>query len=206
MGGRKDIFRAIVRVLTDSANVTIGEYEVDNCDVPNVRRGALRDYRALRRKCLEYLRGDSETSVANQVHELVWDTVVFRTLNEARRIEPNHTVNGATWELMTKGYPGIMTLGVRRLVDRDQRVDSVWNAIAEIEKHSDLLTRENFVCHDGLPYDYEKVERHYLASLDRSRKVNVRWAPSEGLHVDGQVRCACGAYQRSIGPHSNSDL
>jgi len=29
---------------------------------------------------------------------------VFRTLNEARRLEPEHAVNGAMWELITAGY------------------------------------------------------------------------------------------------------
>lgn len=160
----------------------IGDYEytVDQCDVPCVRRGRLSEYRAFRRKCLEYLRGDSDTSVVNQIHELAWDTAVFRTLNEARRIEPHRAVNGAMWELIAKGYAGIMTLGVRRLIDDDRRVDSVWNVIAEVEKRPELLTRENFVCHDGLPYDYDKVRAQYLASLGRSGRATARWLSTKG--------------------------
>jgi hypothetical protein len=141
------------------------EYTIEQCDVPEARRGALHEFRVFRRKCLEYMRGDSETSVVNQVHELAWDTAAFRTLNEARRIEPDREPNGATWELLTKGYAGIMTQGVRRLIDRDPRTDSVWNVITELEKRPELLTRENFVCHDGLPYDYAEVQAESLRSL-----------------------------------------
>jgi hypothetical protein len=71
------------------------EYTVEQCDVPKVRRGALREYRQFRRKCLEYLRDDTNTSVMNQVHDLAWHTAVFRTLNEARRLEQDRAVNGA---------------------------------------------------------------------------------------------------------------
>lgn len=60
----------------------------------------LAEYRLFRRKCLEYLRGDAPTSVMNQVHGLAWHTAVFRTLNEARRLETERAVNGAMWELI----------------------------------------------------------------------------------------------------------
>lgn len=135
--------------------MTIPEYEytVEQCDVPKVRRAVLGEYRQFRRKCLEYLRDDVDTSVMNQVHDLAWHTAVFRTLNEARRLEPDRAVNGVMWELITAGYTNLMTLGIRRLVDRDPRTDSVWNVIAQVEKRPELLRRENFVCYDGLPYD-----------------------------------------------------
>jgi hypothetical protein len=144
------------------------EYPVEQCDVPEVRRASLAEYRVFRNKCLEYMRGDASTSVMNQVQDLAWHTAVFRTLNEARRLEPNRAVNGAIWELLATGYANLMTLGIRRLVDKDSRTDSVWNVIVEVEKRPELLTREKFVCYDGLPYDYEAVYRKYVASLDMS--------------------------------------
>lgn len=83
---------------------------------------------------LEYLRGDADTSVMNQVYGLAWHTAVFRTLNEARRMEQDHPVNGPMWELLTTGYANIMTLGIRKLVDKHPDTDSVWNVIAQIER------------------------------------------------------------------------
>jgi len=115
----------------------------------------------------------------NQVHDLSWHTAVFRTLNEARRLEPERVVNGAMWELIAAGYANLMTLGVRRLVDRDPRTDSVWNVVAHIEKHPGLLRRENIVCYDGLPYDTQAA---FEKSLQAGEIVmgQVRWAPTRG--------------------------
>ena len=156
------------------------EYSLEACDVPEVRRAALGEYRTFRRKCLEYMRGAADTSVMNQVHDLAWHTAVFRTLNEARRLEPERLVNGALWELTTAGYASLMTLGIRKLVDKDPRTDSLWNVVAMVERRPELLTREKFVCYDGLPYDYDAVHRDYLASLDIRDGVRVRWLPNSG--------------------------
>lgn len=166
------------------------EYTVEQCNVPEVRRAALNEYRNFRLKCLEYLRGEAESSVMNQVHGLAWYTAVFRTLNEARRIEPDRPVNGATWELITAGYANLMALGIRRLVDRDPRTDSVWNVVAEVEKRPELLRRENFVCYDGLPYDYAAVRQDQMCSgaLKRGQAVWMSakgpgaWSTSQLLH------------------------
>jgi hypothetical protein len=175
------------------------EYTVEQCDVPEVRRAALNEYRIFRRKCLEYMRGTADTSVTNQVHDLTWHTAVFRTLNEARRIEPHRAVNGALWELTTAGYASLMTLGIRKLVDRDPRTESVWNVIAFIERRPELLTREKFICYDGLPYDYEAVRRKDLASLDLSAGGMVRWVPTRGPNAWGTSELMHKAFDRLSG-------
>lgn len=43
--------------------MTVPEYEytVEQCDVPEVRRKSMTEYRLFRRKCLEYMRGESNT-------------------------------------------------------------------------------------------------------------------------------------------------
>jgi hypothetical protein len=166
------------------------EYTVEQCDVPEVRRGALNEYRKFRRKCLDYLRRDTDTSVMNQVHSLAWHTTVFRTLNEARRIEADRAVNGAMWELITVGYANIMTLGIRKLVDKHPDTDSVWNVIAQIERRPELLRREHFVCYDGLPFDAAEAFQRHIASANPvpgqaqwlSTKGPDAWGMSEMLH------------------------
>jgi hypothetical protein len=166
------------------------EYTLEQCDVPKVRRNALKEYRAFRRRCLEYLRGDADSSVMNQVHGLAWHTAVFRTLNEARRLEPERPVNGAMWELISAGYANLMTLGIRRLVDRNPRTDSVWNVIAHVQKHPAMLRRENLICYEGLPFDHAAALRRYVKSgkLPPGRAVRVltkgpdAWGTAELLH------------------------
>lgn len=156
------------------------EYLLEQCDVPEARRRALEEFRGFRRKCLEYLNGDSATSVANQVYSLTWQTVVFRTLNEARRLEPRRRVNGAFWELTSIGYAHIMALGIRKLIDKDKRADSLWNVIAQLERRPELLRREFLVCYDGLPYDHAAASERWRSTLDMSTGVHVRWSPTRG--------------------------
>jgi hypothetical protein len=156
------------------------KYPIEECDVPKVRRQFLEQYRSYRRHCLDYLRGDSSTSVMNQVCDLAWKTAVFRTLNEARRLEPRREVNGVFWELTTEGYFNLMSIGIRRLVDRDKRTDSLWTLISAAEKRPELLTRETFVCYDGLPYDYEAKRCELYANRDWSKKPHVNWEPMTG--------------------------
>lgn len=156
------------------------EYTVEKCDVLEDRRGSLTEYRAFRQNCLEQLRGNADSSITNQMHSLAWNTVVFRSLNEARRIEPNRNVNGAMWELICDGYVHIMSLGVRKLVDRDSRTNSILNVVLQLENRAELLTRENFVCFDGLPYDSERAYRAELAELESSHGKNARWIPTSG--------------------------
>lgn len=174
------------------------EYPLEQCDVPAVRRPVLAEYRLFRRKCLEYLRGDAPTSVMNQVHGLAWHTAVFRTLNEARRLEPERAVNGAMWELIGDGYASLMTLGIRKLVDRDPRADSVWNVIAQIEKRPELLRRENFVCYDGLPFDPQDAYVRHLQSnpivLNR-----VSWHPTSGPEAWGIAQLLQHAFDALAG-------
>lgn len=116
----------------------------------------------------------------NQVHGLAWHTAVYRTLNAARRLEPNRAVNGALWELLTAGYANLMTLGIRRLVDKNPSTDSVRNVIAQIEKRPELLRRENFVCYDGLPYDSASAYRRYVKTLDLSSGGDAGWVTTTG--------------------------
>lgn len=116
----------------------------------------------------------------SQIYNLAWHTAVFRTLNEARRLEPGRLVNGALWELTTAGYASLMSLGIRKLVDKNPKTNSLRNVIAQIERRPELLTREKFVCYDGLPYRYESVHQDYLASLDIQDGVHVDWLPTSG--------------------------
>jgi hypothetical protein len=168
-------------------NIPDYEYTVEQCNVPEVRRGALSEYRAFRRKGLETLRGDSNTSVMNQVHNLTWQTAVFRTLNEARRLEPQRAVNGAMWELTAAGYANLMTLGIRRLVDWDENTDSVPTVIAWVERRPELLSRERYICFDGLPYDFSGTFQPFLTLGATIMKTPNAGPPVTGFSVGTRI-------------------
>lgn len=160
------------------------EYPIDQCNVPPAQRESLKGYREFRQKCLDDLFGDSDTSVANQLHALAWDSAVFKTLNEARRLEPERAVNGALWELTASGYASLMTVGIRKLVDADKRSNSVSNVLNYVECNLKLMTRENFVCSDGVPYDYEAVQKTWWQLMDW-KKQGSRSIPTKGPQAWG---------------------
>ena len=69
--GRRQIHRP------RQAGVTIPPYEylIEQCDVPEVRRGALNEYRQFRHKCLEYLRGDANFLSTNFFNDTVFGLI-----------------------------------------------------------------------------------------------------------------------------------
>ena len=166
------------------------EYQIEQCDVAPAQRKSLKTYREFRQSCLDDLFGDSDASIANQLHALAWHSAVFKTLNEARRLEPDRAVNGALWELAACGYAVLMTVGIRKLMDDDKKSNSVLSLLIYVERHSTLVTRENFVCFDGLPYDYEAVQQTAWQLSDwknpgfnlSSTKGPQAWGTSEMMH------------------------
>lgn len=166
------------------------EYPIDQCDVAPAQHESLKAYKVFRQKCLDDLFGDSDASVANQVHALARHSAVFKTLNEARRLEPVRAVNNALWELTACGYASVMTVGIRKLVDRNEDSVSVLCVLNYVERNSKLMTRENFVCSDGVPYDYEAVQKTWWQLMDwkkqGSRSIPTKgpqaWGTSEMMH------------------------
>ena len=77
-------------------------------------------------------------------------------------------VNGPLWELVAEGYASITSLGIRRLLDNDKRRISLAWVISRIEKSIHLMTREFYVCHDGLPYEYQEAKDYFYANLSSS--------------------------------------
>ena len=52
----------------------------------------------------------------------------------------------------------MQVLAIRRLTDTTKNVLSLSKLLQDIRSHRQLLTRENYVAFDGLPYHYEVVE------------------------------------------------
>lgn len=170
------------------------KYTLEQCDVEPSSRRYLARYREFRLDCLERLRGSGGASAARQIQDLAWDTVAFRTFNESRRLEPRRKVNGQLWEFLTEGYISKMVLGIRRLVDRDESTTSLFSVLQRMRRQPEMLTREAYVCHDGLPYDYQKVlDEHIANSKSRqtwlSRSGPLSFETSERAHRNFDALC-----------------
>jgi len=156
------------------------KYSIEECDIDASKRFALQKYRKLRQYCLEYLRGPSVCPVYGQLRKLAWHTAVFQTLNEARRLEPDAPASGPAWKLLSEGYASLMSLGIRKLLDKDKRRISLAWIIDKLKKNSHLLTREFFVCHDGLPYDYQSSRERYYAAMSEHERTETCFHPTTG--------------------------
>jgi hypothetical protein len=71
--------------------------------------------------------------------------------------------NASMLLLLDSGFVAKQATGIRRLVDRSDDVVSLKRIVKHIKEKRELITREVFVAHDGLPYDYAPVRDAYFA-------------------------------------------
>lgn len=153
------------------------EYSVEECDIPKVRHLLLREYRKYRNDISERLNGNDSWSIKNQILDLTWNTTVFRTLNQARFLESTREVNGTMWELIVSGYASMMILGIRRLIDKDRDTNSLISIIDKIKSHPEFHTRELYVSHDGLPFNWHALQNKAMEKMTHG---SLQWLPTKG--------------------------
>jgi hypothetical protein len=142
-------------------NQCMYQYPVEECDVRDL--DSLRQLRVKRAEWITWLRGDDPHSIWRQITALLWNDVLFRTVNDLRRIaleKPNGGVgfNDAVLRLFDAGFVTTQVTTIRRLTDRQPKeptkgVISLRRLVADIRNHRHLLTRDLYVSYDGLPYD-----------------------------------------------------
>jgi hypothetical protein len=88
-------------------------------------------------------------------------------------------------------------LAIRRLVDRGSKgIISRRRLLTDVKNGFHLFTRENYVCFDGLPYDYEEVQ-----SREMLEKVNKGffWGHTSGPKAHFSSRLAHEQFDRLSG-------
>ncbi len=141
------------------------QFSIAQCDVPQERRAALESYRANRLKWLTWLDKDKDHAIWTAISAMVWTDVSFRTLSQlAIDDEQSCLSNALLAEQLINGHVATQVLAIRRLVDNRGDVISLRRLIKDIRSNFRLFTRVNYVCHDGLPYDYAAVMQKELAA------------------------------------------
>ncbi len=145
-------------------------YPVEKCDVSD--RESLRQFRVKRAEWIAWLRGDDPHSIWRQITTLLWDDVLFRTVNDLRRValeRPSEGVgfNGAVLRLFDAGFVTTQVTTIRRLTDRQPRnptkgVISLRRLVADIRDNRQLIKRDSYVSYDGLPYDPAPVQDAWM--------------------------------------------
>lgn len=170
------------------------KYSIEQCDIQDKEKGE--EFREKRLEWINWLEKDIN-SIFRQITSMVWDYALFRIVNKLRewaskQPDENVSFNNSVLRLFDVGFVTTQAVAIRRLIDKRKDVISLYALLEDIEKNIDLLTRENYVCYDGLPYDYESVRQEEVGKLIFKKGVSgVRfvanegpegWAPSERTH------------------------
>jgi hypothetical protein len=153
-------------------------YAIEQCDVVN--KTALAEFRAKRLECLEWLNNDEVHAIWPQLSAALWNDVTFRTIADmANGFSESALHNTLLAESLLQGYYSTQVLVIRRLFDKRSDVISLRRIVGDIGKNLHLFTRENYVCSDGLPYDYEAVEQANMIEVLKAGG-GCFWAEREG--------------------------
>jgi hypothetical protein len=81
--------------------------------------------------------------------------------------------SGLLAHFLDQGYVATQVLAIRRLLDSRKDVFSLRRLLDNITTHQHLITREIYVCNDGLPYDSEAWQSVPLENPQRSERTQV---------------------------------
>ncbi len=182
------------------------EYDADQCSVSD--KALLTEFRDKRSAWMDWLERDVHHNIWGQIHSIMWNDAAYRSLNEARRFasgeKPTAAVNGMFGELIDRGYVSTQVLDICKITDKTNHdpkkgIISLRRLLDDIRVHRHLLTRENFVSYDGLPYDYAAVQHAYIDSLTPEELGKARWLPTKGPDAWGVSELMHSAFDELSG-------
>jgi hypothetical protein len=173
-------------------------YLIAQCDVTTEKHGALESYRDKRRLWLSWISTDEHHAIWTVLSSMVWTDVVFKTLTSfAVGDEANALNNHLMVEALFDGHVATQVLAIRRLVDdRNADIISLRRLVKDLRRNFGLFTRENYVCFDGLPYDYEAVQQKEM--MERAGK-GAFWAERSGPRAHAVSRMAHNQFDKLAG-------
>ena len=180
------------------------QYPAAKCDVKD--RGKIEAFRVKRREWVSWLKSDEPHSIWPQINRMLWDDVLFRTVNDLRKQaidQPTDGVgfNASVLRLLDAGFVTTQATAIRRLTDKPgggpkRGVLSLRRLIKEIEDHRGIITREAYVAYDGLPYDPDVPRQAWIEKQIRDGTL----ARASSLPTTGP-----GAWDASEIVHKNFD-
>lgn len=163
-------------------------YSVEQCDVNDKER--LKRYREKRAEWISWLNGSDPHSIWRQIHLLLWDFVLFSTVNDIRHHEAENPSDGVGFNssvlrLFDTGFMTAQVIAIRRLSDQQpsnpsRGVISLRRLINEIRSNRELVTRENYVSCDGLPYDPSVAQAAWIRNQAGAGDAAATWLDPTG--------------------------
>jgi hypothetical protein len=164
-------------------------YSIAQCDVATEKRGALESYRDKRRLWLLWIDKDEHHAIWQVLSSMVWTDVSFKVLTHfAINNENNGLNNSLIAEALLNGHVATQVLAIRRLIDGRKKKDTVSlrRLVNDLRHNFCLFTRENYVCFDGLRYDYQDVQLKEM--MERAGK-GAFWGETSGpgAHITSRM-------------------
>ncbi|MDO9639376.1 MAG: hypothetical protein Q7J44_12635 [Pseudotabrizicola sp.] len=160
-------------------------FGLDACDVDDKNR--LKDFRFKADIWIRTLDRDDRNSVSSQILQMMWEDAAWRSLNHARYLSDGSDeigTPGIVASLLDRGYVAGQAIAISRLLEKGasrphKQVNSLRRLVDEIADCKELLTREVYVCRDGLPYDFNAVRERLHVAIDPENPMAV-WLDNEG--------------------------
>jgi hypothetical protein len=163
------------------------------------RDEALQAYRDKRRLWLSWIDTDEHHAIWDVISSMVWRDAAFNALRHFAVTNENNALNNPLLiEALIDGHVAMQVLAIRRLVDRRNDVISLRRLLNDLRRNFDLLTRENCVCFDGLPYDYEAVQQREMIERIKAGG-GPYWAERSGPNAHVTSRMMHGQFDELAG-------
>lgn len=171
-------------------------YTPAQCDVND--KSKLQAFRDKRRLWLSWIDRDEHHAIWTTLSAMVWREVSFKTLSKLATGNGDSALhNTILAEQLFDGHVANQVLAIRRLVDDGSGgIISLRKLFKDIKRNFELFTRENYVCFDGLPYDYAAVE--YRTMVEHAGK-GAFWGDTTGPLAHGTSRMAHEQFDRLAG-------
>ncbi|PKP78543.1 MAG: hypothetical protein CVT81_03605 [Alphaproteobacteria bacterium HGW-Alphaproteobacteria-3] len=170
------------------------KYPITECDVSD--KNVLNTYRAKRTTWVDWLEDDENHAIWPVLTQMVWNEVAFNTLAGIADAESESSLNNPLIvEAIVNGHVAMQVLAIRRLTDTTKNVLSLSNLLQDIRSNLKLLTRENYVAFDGLPYDYKKAEEEHF----NTPRSGVTWLATTGPNAFNAAQRAHEQFDRLSG-------
>lgn len=136
------------------------QHAIEDCDIHDKHR--LREFRSKADIWIKSLEKDDQNSISSQILQMMWDDAAWRSLNRARFIARDREDIGTSsivGSLLDRGYISGQVIAISRLLERgaarpQKQINSLRRLVDEISNSQHLITREIYICRDGLPYDH----------------------------------------------------
>lgn len=145
-------------------------------DVVNTVR--LEQFQKKHKEWVAWLHGDDPHSIWKQITSLLWDYVLFQTINElckeaAQNPAKDVGFNVPVMRLLEAGFAVTQVAGIRRLVEKQwrdpaKRVISLRALVDDVRTNRELLTREVYLAYRELPFDPAPAKQRFSNGMASS--------------------------------------